>query len=173
MMKYVLAAAVLALGACGQGDNTSTATAANDSVMREIAKGEKQDAAQVEAAQTLPSGLQLQFQRRGPDQTLPRPTVDAVVRVHYEGRLVSNNTVFDSSFQRNEPADFPLGAVVPGFAEAIEQMRPGDEVIATFPGNLGYGARGMPPQIPPNAALRFRIRLLAFQEPNGPVVGHP
>ncbi len=172
MMKYVFAAAVLALSACGPSTTTS-ATAENDSVMREIAKGEKQDAAQVEAAQTTPSGLTIQFQRRGPDQTLPRPTAEAVVRVHYEGRLVSNNTIFDSSFQRNEPADFPLGAVVPGFAEAIEQMRPGDELVATLPANLGYGARGMPPQIPPNSDLRFRIRLIAFQEPNGPVVGHP
>ena len=168
MMKYVLTAALLALGACGQGD-----TSRNDQVMQEIAKGEKQDAAQVEPEQTFPSGLRVQFQHRGPNQSLPRPTAEAVVRVHYEGRLVSDNSVFDSSFARNEPADFPLGAVVPGFAEAIEQMRPGDEVVATFPGELGYGARGSPPQIPPNAALRFRIRLLAFQEPNGPVVGQP
>jgi FKBP-type peptidyl-prolyl cis-trans isomerase len=168
MMKYVLAVALLALGACGKTD-----TSRNDQVMQEIAKSEKQEAAQVEPEQTLPSGLHLQFQHRGPNQTLARPTVNAVVRVHYEGRLVSNNNVFDSSFARNEPADFPLNAVVPGFAEAIEQMRPGDEVIATFPGELGYGARGMPPEIPPNSALRFRIRLIAFQEPNGPVVGQP
>jgi FKBP-type peptidyl-prolyl cis-trans isomerase len=59
--------------------------------------------------------------------------------------------------------------VVRGFSEAITHMRPGDEVIATFPGNLGYGERGSGP-IPPNAALRFRIVLLALQEPGGQLV---
>jgi FKBP-type peptidyl-prolyl cis-trans isomerase len=63
--------------------------------------------------------------------------------------------------------------LVPGFSEAIQQMRPGDEVVATFPAELGYGVRGSPPVIPPGAALQFRIVLLAFQEPGGPVVQSP
>lgn len=125
-----------------------------------------------EAPQQLPSGLELQFRRRGRDQALAQPTMNANVLVHYEGSFVDGGEVFDSSFARGEPAEFPLQAVVPGFSEAITHMRPGDEVIATFPGSLGYGPSGRGP-IPPNAALRFRILLLAFQEPGGQVVGAP
>jgi len=158
-----LALAALTLTACNNGG-----------VMDEIERAEAEEAAvQLEEPQTLPSGLMLQFRRRGPDQTLAQPTLDANVLVHYEGRFADNGNVFDSSFQRGQPAEFPLRAVVPGFSEAITHMRPGDEVMATFPGALGYGAEGRPPMIPPNAALQFRIRLLAFQEPGGQIVGSP
>lgn len=163
MIKRILAAAVFALAACND----------NGGVMREIERAEQEQAAQVEEAFTLPSGNVIQFRRRGPDQTLARPSADAVVLVHYEGSFAESGEVFDSSFERGQPADFPLPAVVRGFSEAIQQMRPGDEVVATFPGELGYGAEGRPPAIPPNAALRFRIQLIAFQEADGVVVGTP
>lgn len=173
-------AALLALGACGNDGNSGS-----EGVMAEIDRAEKEDAnAQSDALdqigavvdespQHFPSGLELQFRRRGHDQSLAQPTRNANVLVHYEGRFVDGDEVFDSSFARGEPAEFPLNAVVPGFSEAITHMRPGDEVIATFPGALGYGERGSGP-IPPNAALRFRILLLAFQEPGGePVQAAP
>lgn len=171
MKKAILAVALLALAACNQ----------DSGVMQEIERAEKEAAdaqsgaegaldrisrAVEEQPQRLPSGLQLQFTRRGTDETLTRPTMRANVLVHYEGAFVDGGEVFDSSFQRGEPAEFPLDAVVPGFSEAITHMRPGDEVIATFPGSLGYGPEGRGP-IPPNAALRFRILLLMFQEPGG------
>lgn len=175
MMKAIFAvAAMLAAAACG----------GNGGVMGEIEKAEKADrdaAAQAadamsspvqEEAQRLPSGLELQFVRRSNDEALARPSMNANVLVHYEGSFVDGGEVFDSSFARNEPAEFPLQAVVLGFSEAITHMRPGDEVIATFPGSLGYGAQGRGP-IPPNAALRFRIVLLAFQEPGGQMVRAP
>ena len=173
MMRFILAAAVLALAACGNSDG----------VMDEIERAEKADGsassqsipgrgAEVnEQAQRLPSGLELQFTRRGADQTLAQPTMDANVLVHYQGTFVDGGEEFDSSFG-GEPVEFPLGAVVPGFSEAISHMRPGDEVVATFPGSLGYGPEGRGP-IPPNAALRFRILLLAFQEPGGQMVQAP
>ncbi len=168
MKRVFLALAVLALAACNN----------DEGVMDEIRQGESEDATALEgqinalsrevteAPQTLPSGLELQFVRRGNDQTLPQPTMNAQVLVHYAGSFVDGGEEFDSSFARGEPAEFPLQGVVRGFSEAITQMRPGDEVIATFPGSLGYGASGRG-QIPPNAALRFRIVLLAFQEPGG------
>ena len=155
-MRFLLAAAVLALAACGNG-----------SVMNNVPEAEAPppiNRGVEEQAQTLPSGLELQFTRRGLNEELGRPTMNATVIVHYEGSLVDGGEVFDSSFARGEPVDFPMAAVVRGFSEAITHMRPGDEVIATFPGSLGYGARGSGP-IPPNAALRFRILLLAYQEP--------
>ncbi len=170
-MRLIIAAAVLVLAACGNSSG----------VMDEIQRAEKEDAsgttqsipglgAEVqEQAQTLPSGLELQFTRRGGDQTLAQPTMDASVLVHYQGTFVDGGEEFDSSFG-GEPVEFPLGAVVPGFSEAITHMRPGDAVSATFPGSLGYGPAGRGP-IPPNAALRFRIVLLQFQEPGGqPVI---
>lgn len=169
MIKKLIIAAVLVLGACNNSGG----------VVGEIERAEAEEAEAEEAGvtleepQTLPSGLILQFRRRGPDQTLPRPNMDAVVLVHYEGAFAENGQVFDSSFQRGQPTDFPLRAVVPGFSEAITHMRPGDEVMATFPGSLGYGAQGRPPRIPPNAALQFRIRLLAWQGPDGQVIGSP
>jgi FKBP-type peptidyl-prolyl cis-trans isomerase FkpA len=178
MIRMMLAAAVLALAACDNGGG----------VMREIERAEK---AEVESAtqategsawlaetraqagvEARPSGLLIERRTRGSNQALPRPTENATVLVHYEGKL-ANGDVFDSSFERGEPAEFPLGAVVPGFSEAITQMRPGDEIVATFPMELGYGAEGRPPRIPPAAALQFRIVLLAFQEPGGQVVQAP
>jgi FKBP-type peptidyl-prolyl cis-trans isomerase len=166
MMRVIAAAAAaLALAACDGGS----------SVMDDIELADAQagaGAAVQEEAQALPSGLVLQFRRRGADQTLPRPTRNANVLVHYEGSFVDGGEVFDSSFARGQPVEFPLDAVVPGFSEAIANMRPGDEAVATFPGSLGYGPEGRGP-IPPNAALRFRIVLLAFQEPGGQMVEAP
>lgn len=174
MKKLILHAAVLLAAACTDNSN----------VMDEIERGEKEDAAAAaqafdavgqsveEEAQTLPSGLQIQFIRRGHNQALAQPTMNANVLVHYEGSFVDGGEVFDSSIARGEPAEFLLQEVVAGFAEAISRMKPGDEVIATFPGSLGYGPEGRGP-IPPNAALRFRIVLLAFQEPGGQPVSAP
>jgi FKBP-type peptidyl-prolyl cis-trans isomerase len=179
MIKILLAAAAaLTFAGCTDGG-----------VMREIERAEKQSAASAQEAaersaaflqevraqpgvEARPSGLLLEVRSRGRDQSLPRPSADATVLVHYEGKL-ADGSVFDSSFARGEPADFPLNAVVQGFSEAIQQMRPGDEVVATFPHELGYGAEGRPPAIPPAAALQFRIVLLAFQEPGGSVVEAP
>ncbi|MBL8536006.1 MAG: FKBP-type peptidyl-prolyl cis-trans isomerase [Hyphomonadaceae bacterium] len=179
MIKRAIMAAALALAACDNGGG----------VMREIERAEKADAdaAQEMAAnadeflagvraqagiEARPSGLLIERRARGRNQSLPRPSENAAVLVHYEGRL-PNGEVFDSSFARNEPAQFPLAQVVPGFAEAIQQMRPGDEVIATFPMELGYGPEGRPPAIPPASPLQFRIVLLAFQEPGGRIVEAP
>lgn len=179
MIRTVFLAAALALGACTD----------NGGVMREIERAEKADADAAEQAtadageflervraqagvEARPSGLLLERRGRGSNQSLPRPTANATVLVHYEGRL-ADGSVFDSSFERNQPAEFPLNAVVDGFSEAIQQMRPGDEVVATFPMELGYGPEGRPPVIPPAAPLQFRIILLAFQEPGGRVVEAP
>lgn len=167
MKRFVLAAAaLLMLGACG------------NSVMDEMKNAEVEQQATLEEAlnalsnevdeqpQRLPSGLELDFVRRGNDQSLAQPTMAANVLVHYAGSFVDGGEEFDSSIARGEPAEFPLQGVVAGFSEAISHMRPGDEVIATFPGSLGYGPEGRG-SIPPNAALRFRIVLLAYQEPGG------
>jgi len=179
-MRLILAAAALALAACGERES---------GVVAEIERAEKEEAQAAEQAsaesatfldrvraqpgvEARPSGLLIERRARGANQSLPRPSEEAAVLVHYEGRL-ADGTVFDSSFERGEPAQFPLQAVVPGFSEAITQMRPGDEIVATFPMELGYGPEGRPPVIPPAAPLQFRIVLLAFQEPGGQIVEAP
>lgn len=117
---------------------------------------------------TTQSGLQYEVVR-ALDADLARPTAADRVRVHYEGKLI-DGTVFDSSYARNEPAEFVLGEVIPGWTEALQLMKPGEEFTLYLPPEIGYGARGAPPDIPPNSALIFRVELLGFERPDGSTV---
>lgn len=107
---------------------------------------------------TLPSGLQYEIVRAGPE-TGARPSVRDEVKVHYEGKLV-NGKVFDSSYERGQPAAMPLSGLIPAWVEALQLMRPGDEWILYVPPEQGYGAEGAGSDIPPNSALIFRIELI-------------
>lgn len=179
MMRIFAVAAILILAACDSGGGVMAeierTEKAREDAAREAAERSDEFLAETRAKQGVearPSGLLLEFVSRGPNQSLPRPTAQSAVLVHYEGKL-ADGSVFDSSFERGQPAQFPLQGVVPGFSEAIQQMRPGDEVLATFPAELGYGAEGQPPTIPGGAALQFRIVLLAFQGADGRIVEAP
>jgi FKBP-type peptidyl-prolyl cis-trans isomerase len=83
------------------------------------------------------------------------------VRVHYTGTLM-DGTKFDSSKDHNQPFEFTLGtgSVIPGWDEGVQGMRVGGVRQLTIPASMGYGARGFPPDIPGNAALKFEIELL-------------
>ena len=108
---------------------------------------------------TTASGLQYEVLTEG---TGPRPTAADTVAVHYEGKLL-DGTVFDSSYQRGQPAVFPLGGVIPGWTEGVQLMTTGSTYLFTIPPALGYGARGAGGVIPPNAVLTFKIELLGVQ----------
>jgi peptidylprolyl isomerase/FKBP-type peptidyl-prolyl cis-trans isomerase FklB len=109
--------------------------------------------------QVLPDGLQYQIVHSGPATGL-KPHLNDEVKVMYEGKLI-NGTVFDSSFERGQPASMPLKGLVKGWQEALQMMRPGDEWILYVPPELGYGAEGAGGgQIPGGAALIFRIQLI-------------
>ena len=107
--------------------------------------------------ETTASGLQYQVITQGEG---PRPDGDDVVRVHYKGTLLDGET-FDSSYDRNEPAVFPLPQVVPGWQEGIALMPVGSKYRFWIPSGLGYGEQGTPGgPIGPNAVLVFEVELL-------------
>jgi FKBP-type peptidyl-prolyl cis-trans isomerase len=83
------------------------------------------------------------------------------VKVHYTGTL-ENGQKFDSSRDRGEPIEFPLGMghVISGWDEGIAQLRVGDKARLTIPASMGYGARGVPDVIPGGATLIFDVELV-------------
>ncbi len=83
------------------------------------------------------------------------------VRVNYHGTLL-DGTVFDSSYQRNQPAEFMLNQVIPGWTEGVSMMPVGAKYRFWVPSQLGYGERGAGGQIGPNATLVFDVELLAI-----------
>ena len=91
------------------------------------------------------------------------PGASDEVVVHYEGRLI-DDSVFDSSYARNEPATFPVGGVIPGWQEALALMRPGDKWTVVIPPDLAYGEIGTGGgRIGPNATLVFDMHLLEIK----------
>ncbi|WP_205503176.1 FKBP-type peptidyl-prolyl cis-trans isomerase [Rufibacter psychrotolerans] len=109
-----------------------------------------------EGVNTLPSGLQYQVLESGSGKT---PTKSSHVTTHYHGTLI-NGTVFDSSYERGEPATFPVNGVISGWTEALQLMKEGDKWRLFIPSNLAYGARGAGADIGPNATLIFDVELL-------------
>ena len=101
------------------------------------------------------SGLQYRVERAGNGAT---PKADDVVRVHYKGTL-PNGDVFDSSYDRGEPAEFGLGQVIPGWSEGVALMKVGSKYTFWIPASLAYGESGGGP-IPPNSMLTFEVELL-------------
>lgn len=105
---------------------------------------------------TLPSGLQYRVITAGNG---PKPTDKSKVEVNYEGRLI-DGTVFDSSYQRGKPAQFPVTGVIKGWTEALLMMPEGSTWELYVPQELGYGERGVGRDIPAYATLIFKVELL-------------
>jgi hypothetical protein len=163
---------VAAAVACGAGlsqrDGAVAATAADDRPAPEATEGGPLEP---------PGGLRALFGDEGNDLRSLR-VEDVVVgvgpsvqigdqaRVHYVGRLTSGHE-FDSSRTRGRPLEFGLGRgmVIRGFERGMVGMRVGGVRRITIPPELGYGAKGSPPMVPPNATLVFEIELLDIPLP--------
>lgn len=108
---------------------------------------------------TTASGLQIETLKAG---TGAKPAATSVVTVHYKGTL-TNGTVFDSSYDRGQPATFPLNQVIPGWTEGVQLMQVGGKYKLYIPGNLAYGPQGSGEKIGPNETLVFEIELLKIE----------
>jgi FKBP-type peptidyl-prolyl cis-trans isomerase len=150
----------LALGlfaGCAPKENSSVASAGASSGDGEafLATNAKQP-----GVITTASGLEYKVIKTG---TGAKPQLSDKVKVHYTGTLI-NGTVFDSSVERGEPAVFPVGAVIPGWVEALQLMRVGDKWQLFIPAKLAYGEQSPSPAIPPNSPLIFEVELLNIEK---------
>ncbi len=104
------------------------------------------------------SGLQYEVLATGEGE---KPTAESTVRVDYHGTLV-NGTVFDSSYERGQPAEFPVGGVIKGWTEALQMMPVGTKWRLYVPHELAYGERGAGAAISPYSTLVFDVELHAI-----------
>lgn len=114
------------------------------------------DNASKEGITVTASGLQYQVLQEG-NGDKPGPT--ATVKTHYHGTLI-DGTVFDSSVQRGQPAEFPVNGVIAGWTEALQLMAVGSKWRLFIPYQLAYGERGAGGSIAPFSALVFEVELL-------------
>ncbi|MBS0204216.1 MAG: FKBP-type peptidyl-prolyl cis-trans isomerase [Planctomycetes bacterium] len=102
------------------------------------------------------SGLKYRIRRASSGA---KPTKESVVKVHYKGWL-DNKQVFDSSYERGKPIEFPLGGVIAGWTEGMQLVGKGGMIELEIPYDLAYGEEGRPPVIPEKATLHFIVELL-------------
>lgn len=109
---------------------------------------------------TTDSGLQYEVLETGDGE---KPGLQSTVVTHYHGTLL-DGTVFDSSVDRGDPAEFGVNQVIPGWTEALQMMSVGDKWRIACPPKLAYGEQGAGDSIPPNTALVFEIHLVSIKD---------
>lgn len=117
-----------------------------------------------EGVKTTASGLQYEVLTEGAGAS-PKPADK--VKVHYKGTLI-DGTEFDSSYARNQPVEFPLGNVIPGWTEGLQLMKVGGKSKLYIPSELAYGERGAGAKIGPNETLIFEVELLNVEKAEAP-----
>ena len=117
--------------------------------------------AQQDGVVTLESGLQYMILESAPDGSAS-PTASDSVLAHYHGTLI-DGTVFDSSVDRGEPAEFGLSQVISGWTEGLQLMSVGDKWRLFIPAAMAYGEASPTPAIPPNSALIFDVEILEIR----------
>ena len=142
----------------GQKVQTFVQTRMEEQIATQKAAGEAYLAkmAAADGATKTESGL-IYIENDAGEGDSPNPT--DTVKVHYHGTL-SDGTVFDSSVERGQPAEFPLNRVIPCWTEGVAMMKPGGKAQLICPADIAYGDRGAPPTIPGGATLTFEVELL-------------
>lgn len=153
-MRLLVFLLSIALVSCS---STRESPAASDAPPADPKAALDKAAAESGAVRT-PSGMVYRELTAGTGQS-PQPT--DMVKVNYRGTL-TNGTEFDSSYKRNEPAQFPLNRVIPCWTEGLQHMKVGGKAKLTCPANLAYGDQGSPPTIPGGATLIFEVELLGI-----------
>ena len=115
---------------------------------------------------TTSSGLQYEIFAEGDGR---QPESSDFVRVHYTGFLL-DGTVFDSSYARGEPEEFPLQGVIAGWSEGLQLMREGGKSRLFIPSKLAYGTQGAGNVIPPNSVLVFNVELLGILDGSSEII---
>jgi FKBP-type peptidyl-prolyl cis-trans isomerase FklB len=115
-----------------------------------------EDNAKRDEVNVTESGLQYEVLAEGDGDT---PVPASTVRVHYHGTLI-NGTTFDSSYERGQPAEFPVGGVIKGWTEALQLMKVGGKLRIYVPHDLAYGEQGAGAAIAPYSTLIFDVELL-------------
>jgi FKBP-type peptidyl-prolyl cis-trans isomerase len=145
---------------------TGTAGASQTPVAKDLSPESNQqflaDNAKRPGIMVLPDGLQYRVIKSGSGKS---PTPNDLVTVTYRGSLI-NGMVFDET-QPGKTATFPAGQLIPGWVEALQKMKEGDEWELVIPSNLGYGEAGAGGVIPPNQTLVFDMALLKVEPPSG------
>jgi len=131
---------------------------------KEKEKGVIAGYAKEKGAQTTPSGMVFIPMKEG---TGASPKATDKVKVNYEGKLTSGS-VFDSSYKRGQPAEFPLNQVISCWTEGVQKLKVGGKARLVCPPDIAYGAQGRPPVIPGNATLVFEVELLEIAPPAAP-----
>jgi FKBP-type peptidyl-prolyl cis-trans isomerase len=121
-----------------------------------------------EGVKVTASGLQYQVLKEG-DGAIPKDS--DTVKCHYTGTLI-DGTKFDSSVDRGQPAEFPVGGVIKGWTEALQMMKVGSKYKLFIPADLAYGPAGRP-GIPANSALIFEVELLEIAKGAAPAAAAP
>ena len=131
-----------------------------------LVEGQKflEENAKKEGVQVTESGIQYLVMTAADGE---KPAATDTVKVHYKGTFLNGET-FDSSYDRGEPAVFPLDRVIRGWTEGVQLMSVGSKFKFTIPSDLAYGPVGNPPRIPGNSVLEFEIELLEIQKPEAP-----
>ena len=122
------------------------------------------DNAKKPGVKVMPSGLQYRVIKAGNGKSPTAPTDN--VTVTYKGTLITGQ-VFDQT-QPGQTATFPAGQLIPGWVEALQMMKEGDEWELVIPSNLAYGESGAGGVIPPNQALVFEMSLLKVETEGSP-----
>ncbi len=164
MMRIIMMAGfALALGACGEATPPAAPAPTVGMKTADMAAWAKY----VPWKSDLPdvvktgSGLEYVVLASGPAGGVS-PKAFEQAEVFYEGRLNAGGPAFDSAFERNKSATFPVNGVVDGFSEMLQLMKPGDRWIGYLPYQLAYGPGGKGP-IPPAADLVFEVELVSVQ----------